>query len=264
MRLLGYLNLSDLRDLSLRPELGAEERAAILMEWRARDLRARAVITLLLERWLLANPDRSFETFAAMHRRFQPWSGDDEAARASWQWWVEGRAAAAEQARRAGRPHGHAADRAWKVDAGDDRRPARGAGGLRDESAMHRLGYVVGEVHGLAATARRAVLDRFFTEALPPLVRAHYGDEYGEPWSEKRLRRMATLMAFNVERFRRHDARRFGPAVEAWTADLEYLRARYHDGWFAFPWPRVSGQPVVAMAPRDEVREEDMEPVGAA
>lgn len=238
MRLLEPLNLADLRALSLRPDLDADERATILLEWRRRELRAGGIISLLLERWVLAQREPSYERFLGMHRQFRPWSGDDEAAQSSWRWWTgEAAAARAAAARKGG---GAAGPRPWKIDGADDRRAGRTAGGLRDESAMHRLGYVVGGAHGLPTAARRALLDRFFTEELPPLVRANYGDEYAGPWSEQRLRRMSSLVAWNIDRFRRHDPARFGASVEAWASDLEYLRARWHDGWFAFPWPRVA------------------------
>lgn len=239
MRLLEPLNLADLRDVSLRPDLDADERAAILLEWHARDLRASGAISLLLERWVLAAPGLEYERFLGMHRLFRPWVGDDEAADASWRWWTEEgpavRAAAAQRAHTRTRSRGLPPARA----AGSWHIIAAGGNGLRDESAMHRLGYLVGESHGLSVAARRALLDRFFSEPLPSLVRTHFGDEYGEPGSEKRLRRMSGLMAWNTERFRRHDPARFGASVAAWAADLEYLRARWHDGWFAFPWPRA-------------------------
>lgn len=266
MPLLEPLSLADLRDLSLRHDLDADERAAILLEWHTRDLRARAVISLLLERWVIASPGLDYGRFVGMHRLFRPWSGDDTSAQASWRWWTEegpaARAAAATAAMR-GRATGPLSGGGagpWKIVAEPDRRPTRSPGGLRDESAMHRLGYIVGEAHGLSTAARRALLDRFLTEPLPTLVRTHYGDEYGEPGSEKRLRRMAALIAWNVERFRRHDPARFGPAVAAWAADLEYLRARWHDGWFAFPWPRVPTG--VGGAVADEAA--PWEPVGAS
>ncbi|MBK8168016.1 MAG: hypothetical protein IPK64_18885 [bacterium] len=232
MPVLAPLNLADLREASLRDDLDADARAATLLEWHARDLRATGAISLLLERWVLAAPGLDYDRFLGMHRLFRPWAGDDEAALASWRWWTEeGPAARAAPSRRPGTRG------TWRVLADGDRRPA----GPRDESAMHRLGYLVGESHGLSVASRRALLDRFFTEPLPALVRTHHGDDYGEPGSEKRLRRMSALMAWNIERFRRHDPARFGASVAAWASDLEYLRARWHDGWFAFPWPRVTG-----------------------
>jgi hypothetical protein len=245
MRLLEPLNLADLRDVSLRNDLDAGERCAVLLEWHARDLRATGVISLLLERWVLAAPSLEYERFLGLHRQFRPWAGDDGAALASWRWWTQERPAM--RAAASSRAHGQRRGRElpsgggdpWKIVADVGQRPARNPGNLRDESAMHRLGYVVGDAHGLPVAARRALLDRFFTEPLPALVRTQFGDEYGEPGGEKRLRRMAALLAWNVDRFRRHDPARFGASVDAWAADLEYLRARWHDGWFAFPWPRV-------------------------
>lgn len=230
MRLLTTLNLAELRDISLRDDLDADERAAVLLEWHARDLRAGGVISLLLERWVLASPQPEYERFLGLHRLFRPWAGDDEAALACWNWWTHERPAIAR------RSHGPA----WRIVADGDHLSPRRARELRDESAMHRLGYLVGDAHGLPVAARRALLDRFYTEPLPSLVSAHHGDDYGEPASERRLRRMASVMAWNIDRFRRHDPARFGTSVEAWAADLEYLRARWHDGWFGFPWPRVA------------------------
>ncbi len=237
MEMLESLNLADLRELSHRRDLDADEWAVILLEWRRRELRARVPIMMMLERWLNASRDKSYERFREMHRLFRPWIGQEAEAQASWQWWTEDGLArpAPTSSRRA-----PASEPVWRIIARPSERSGRTAHGLRDESAMHRCGYVVGDTHGLSLAARHALLDRFFTEPLPGLIRAEFGDEYGAPWSEKRLRRMASMMEYNLERFRRHDPAHFGAAVEAWQADLDYLRARYHDGWFPFPWPRVA------------------------
>ncbi len=237
MEMLASLNLAELRDLSHRRDLDADEWTVMLLEWRRRELRARGPILMMLERWLHASPDKSYELFREMHLMFRPWVGQEAEAQSCWEWWT-----GADHARPAPTAHRRtpAAPPAWRLIARPSERSGRTGRGLRDESAMHRCGYLVGETHGLSLAARHALLDRFFTEALPGVIKAEYGDEYGAPWSEKRLRRMANFMEFNIERFRRQDPAHFGAAVEAWQADLEYLRARYHDGWFPFPWPRVT------------------------
>lgn len=236
--MLESLNLADLRDLSHRRDLDADEWTVVLLEWRRRELRARAPIMMMLERWLGASRDKSYERFREMHRLFRPWAGHEAEAESCWQWWTgEGQARPAPTAAR----RAPASPPPWHIIARPNDRHGRApARSLRDESAMHRCGYVVGDTHGLPLAARHALLDRFFTEPLPALIKAEFGDEYGAPWSEKRLRRMASMMEYNIDRFRRHDPAHFGAAVEAWQSDLEYLRARYHDGWFPFPWPRVA------------------------
>lgn len=237
MEMLESLNLADLRALSHRVDLDEDEWAVILLEWRRRELRARAPILMMLERWLHAAKDGSYERFREMHRLFRPWIGQEAEAESCWQWWSgDGRMRPAPVASRCATAN----DPGWRIIARTSSRNANPTRGLRDESAMHRCGYLVGDAHGLPVAARHALLDRFFTEPLPPLIKAEFGDDYGAPWSERRLRKMAAVMEYNIERFRRHDPAHFGAAVEAWQADLDYLRARYHDGWFPFPWPRVA------------------------
>jgi hypothetical protein len=245
MKMLESLNLADLRELSHRRDLDADEWAVILMEWRRRELRARAPIMMMLERWFQASKDKSYERFREMHRLFRPWVGQEAEAESCWQWWTEDERARPAPVANRRLP---ASEPAWRIIARPSERSGRNTRGLRDESAMHRCGYLVGDTHGLSLAARHGLLDRFFSEPLPALIKAEFGDDYGAPWSEKRLRKMATVMEYNIERFRRHDPARFAAAVEAWEADLEYLRARYHDGWCPFPWPRVAVAEVRDMA----------------
>ena len=111
-------------------------------------------------------------------------------------------------------------------------------------SGLWICGYRVGG-NGLPPLDRTRLLNYFFRNPLPSVVQKHCGDEYGEPGSEQRLRRMAHCIARNCRTFKRRDRERYSEAIDNWERDLAYLkRAYYHAG--TFPWPPVDGPEDVA------------------
>ena len=103
-------------------------------------------------------------------------------------------------------------------------------------SGLWLCGYRAGKVNGLPDAERCELLDAFFRERLPSVVAKYHGDDYGDPGTEKRLQKMANVIAANCRNFKRIDRHRFAVAIAEWEADLEYLRQAYHHAG-SFPWP---------------------------
>lgn len=110
---------------------------------------------------------------------------------------------------------------------------------FRKYSALKMFGYTVGKTGGWPAKKRQGFLSDFMELELPPIVRATFGDEYGDPMSATRLRKVANLIAANATNFYRNNPVRFDDAISDWEDDLTYLRRVYYEGaGLKFqPWP---------------------------
>lgn len=127
--------------------------------------------------------------------------------------------------------------------------PSGAKGGIfdgdpRDFSALKMFGYTVGKKgrnQGWTEQKRRKFLSDFMEMALPPSVRKHFGDEYGEPLSTTRLRKVANVIASNASNFARRQDPAFDQAIDDWEADLAFLEDKYYHGkGLKFrPWPEV-------------------------
>ena len=109
------------------------------------------------------------------------------------------------------------------------------AGKFADVSALKLLGYSVG-TNGLGVTERKELLERFFTGQLPSIVNELFGDAWGNPGSEERLKKMADTISSNCKNFKRNDASRYRVAIEDWESDLSWLRKNFYKKG-RFPWP---------------------------
>jgi hypothetical protein len=109
------------------------------------------------------------------------------------------------------------------------------AEGFANTSALKILGYSVG-VNGLVAAERKELLDRFFVKPLPSIIAQTFGDAYGSPGSEQRLKKMANTIASNCKNFKRNDATKYHVAIKDWETDLAWLKENYFK-MNAFPWP---------------------------
>jgi hypothetical protein len=107
----------------------------------------------------------------------------------------------------------------------------------QESSGLWMCGYRVG-VKGMNPLHRTRLLNHFFRSPLPPAVSRHLGDSYGEPGSEKRLRRMANVIARNCRNFKRRSRGRYADAIGDWEKDLAYLKRTYYRAG-AFPWPSL-------------------------
>lgn len=105
-------------------------------------------------------------------------------------------------------------------------------------SGLRLCGYRVGRSQGLPATERKKLLDYFFKQPLPPVVRQVHGDAYAAPGSEERLQKMANVIAALCRLKKLHAPDRYADAIADWEADLEYLRRSYYRAG-SFPWPAV-------------------------
>jgi len=108
------------------------------------------------------------------------------------------------------------------------------------QGLLSYLGYKVG-MQGLPPGQRYKLLSRIFQGPLPLINDAAYMREWGEPYSEQRLRKLAySLYQFIKNARNRPD--NMTKAINDWNNDLLYLRKTFYDGRFVFPWPRHQGR----------------------
>lgn len=114
-----------------------------------------------------------------------------------------------------------------------------GLSGFQAFSALKMFGYTVGKTKGWAKSEREGFLSDFMEMALPAIVAQTFGDEYGEPMSTVRLRKIAYLIAGVAKNFYRNDPQRYAEAIADWESDLAFLKRKYYLGaGLAFqPWP---------------------------
>ena len=86
------------------------------------------------------------------------------------------------------------------------------------------------------APERKRFLDHFFTNLLPKEVSEYCADEYGASMSNKRLHKMANVIAAHCRNFKRNDQDRYEQAISDWEEDLAYLRDKYCKPR-SFRWP---------------------------
>jgi hypothetical protein len=119
-----------------------------------------------------------------------------------------------------------------------------GNGSLRSEDWLAEgplkfLGYSGGE-DAPPPEVRRGILGRVFEGPLPPVFPPEYLDEWSDPGSPARLKKMADSIANFARLKKQHDAARFAKAIRDWENDLRHLYDTYYVGRFGFSWPRTS------------------------
>jgi len=103
---------------------------------------------------------------------------------------------------------------------------------------LRYLGYRVGSA-GLSPEDRCDLLDAVYTNRLPQLNSVEYINEWGEPLTAQRLKKMAESIAAFV----RNTKRRQNPpkqAISDWEDDLKYLYTKFYVGTYDFFWPNTS------------------------
>ena len=115
---------------------------------------------------------------------------------------------------------------------------------FRQYSALKMFGYAVGNKgrdEGWIQRKRQQFLSDFMEMSLPPIVAKTFGDQYGEPMSTTRLRKVANVIASNASNFARRRDPSYDLAIGDWEADLSFLeREHYHGNGLKFePWPKV-------------------------
>ena len=109
----------------------------------------------------------------------------------------------------------------------------------REKSALKLFGYTVGVTNGWSVEDRHDFL-RYFIEAhLPLRVAELFGNEYGQPMSERRVAKVVSLLKATISNATRNDEERYASAINDWRTDLAYLRRIYHTAFPALSrvWP---------------------------
>jgi DNA-binding protein HU-beta len=120
--------------------------------------------------------------------------------------------------------------------------PPEGSGAKADlffsnkYSGLWLCGYRVGKTSSLNDSERRRFLDHFFRNFLPEIVSRYHTDSYGQPGTEKRLQKMANVMAANCRNFKKNDVVKYEVAIADYEQDLAYLKQSYYRAG-SFPWP---------------------------
>lgn len=105
------------------------------------------------------------------------------------------------------------------------------------EGMFKFMGYHVGETEGLIQRRRQEILSEIFNGELPPVFPKSYLNEWGDPKSPVRLRKMAeTIAAFIRNAKRRRDAG-MARSINDWSEDLRFLYLEYYLEKFGFGWP---------------------------
>ena len=109
--------------------------------------------------------------------------------------------------------------------------------GAVEESPLAAMGYRVG-ASGAGKQERQSVLRRAFHEPLPYVGSDAYMEQWAEPGTGERLRRIAIHLTTLVEKNKQRAELR--QAVADWTSDLTWLRDEFYHGVRAFDWPQIS------------------------
>lgn len=117
-----------------------------------------------------------------------------------------------------------------------------GAGGIYTEDweklgVFKFMGYTVGNTEGLRQRVRENILSEIFEGHIPPVFSNEYLDEWGEPSTALRLRKMAETIAALTRNARRRRDQKMDAAIKDWEKDLEFLYWKYYVEKFNFGWP---------------------------
>ncbi|MDO9478480.1 MAG: hypothetical protein Q7L07_17365 [Pseudohongiella sp.] len=106
-------------------------------------------------------------------------------------------------------------------------------------SALKMFGYTVGKTQGWDKKRREAFLTDFMEQKLPKEVATTFGNEYGEPMSTTRLRKVANVIANNCGLRIKSDKVKYAHAIADWKSDLQFLKVNYYEkkGLKFMPWP---------------------------
>ncbi|MBS1794114.1 MAG: hypothetical protein JSS81_09685 [Acidobacteria bacterium] len=96
------------------------------------------------------------------------------------------------------------------------------------------LGYRVGE-KALSPAERRAILTEIFNSRLPNINSREYMEEWGQPKSKERLKKMVDSMAAFCQNQKR---RGNNLAVAHYEEDLKWLKQMFYNGRFDFRWAK--------------------------
>lgn len=109
--------------------------------------------------------------------------------------------------------------------------------GWAPEGVLGFLEYHAGKSSDLSAPLRQSILRRVFEGTIPPAFPQAYLDQWGEPGTAGRLRKIAESIAAFARNAKRRSDTRFDQAIADWESDLEYLYLEFYVGRFGFGWP---------------------------
>ena len=120
-----------------------------------------------------------------------------------------------------------------------DARPGRGSfsSDPPEEGMLAHLGYHVRKGCPMPR-ARQQILLEVFRSELPPVNSLSYVDEWCEPESAGRLKKIAeTIAALTRNNKRRKNSDSYRSAIENWEDDLRFLYNELYTKRFGFVWP---------------------------
>ncbi len=107
------------------------------------------------------------------------------------------------------------------------------------EGVLQFMGYRVGH-DGETPIMRQAILAQVFTDHIPPVFSRIYLEEWGDPATVQRLKKLADTIAALTRNAKRRRTQGMIEAIRDWEADLEFLYYEYYVGKFTFSWPEIS------------------------
>jgi hypothetical protein len=108
------------------------------------------------------------------------------------------------------------------------------------EGVLQYMGYRVGDTDGERQAIRQRILSEIFSGSIPPVFPRQYLDEWGQPSSVGRLRKLAETIAALTRNAKRRRDDTMRSAIRDWERDLEFLYYEYYVGKFHFAWPSSS------------------------
>ena len=117
-------------------------------------------------------------------------------------------------------------------------------------SALGLCGYHTGKSSGLSRDVRRDTLANFMERTLHPRIVEIFGDEYGDPLSPKRLKKMANVVTSLCKLMKRkmskeNNYKDYSQAIRDYESDHKFLEDYYYKpmckGRPPFPWPDING-----------------------
>ena len=100
------------------------------------------------------------------------------------------------------------------------------------------MGYSVGQNGGIRSE-RQYILDYVYNERIPRVNSHLYMDEWGDPKTTPRLHKTADSIASFVRMAKRRDDADMELAISEWEEDLTYIKTKYYDRRYDFPWPSI-------------------------
>jgi hypothetical protein len=107
-----------------------------------------------------------------------------------------------------------------------------------DEGLLRHYGYKVG-IYSLSQSERLKILDSIFLDPLIPMDNHQYLNEWGDPKTSGRLKKLAMCIASFTRNAKRRNNQNLSKAIQDWETDLAYLKKTYYDNRFSFGWPHT-------------------------